>query len=590
MKQFTYVLGPDTDFSLIAEEIESKLRDNSGAKSIIEVIEPTGKRELFEDSLKKTHQRFPETEIYGMTSQGPILAKPELGEEDNRKALCSLMIFEESGAIARGYDCHIHTAKEAGALFVEELKEISDLKGILMMSSDIRLFSDDFAQVILQEYPEVPIFGAMAGSQDIAKDYSLVFKNDEIFGRGIVAVAFYGKNLHITTKNSLGWRPLGKEFTITKSSEDGFVHEIDGKPAMDLYRDCLGVVEDKYFYENTAAFPLLFMQNGKIAGRVALYANEGSVLFTMPIPEGTRASFAYARKKYLLGESLKNANDMIAFNPEAVLVFSCMTRRSFMGDVLAEKEFAYYKNVCPSCIWTGGYGEFMYSEDGAGLLNGTLIAIGFREGDNVKTSSAVPMMEPETENKKDQILPLMERMINLLEKTTDELRENNEQLVYFANHDALTGINNRASFNSAYKEMMENLGDDGTLSLIMMDIDHFKQVNDNYGHDVGDDVLKKVVKYIKPLLPVDAVFCRWGGEELICLISEQSKEDSMALAESIRDLIEKSDFSPVPKLTISVGVSIIDKNITERKEAIKKVDSALYEAKETGRNKVVLRE
>lgn len=98
MKQFTYVLGPDTDFSLIAEEIESKLRDNPGAKSIIEVIEPTGKRELFEDSLKKTHQRFPETEIYGMTSQGPILAKPELGEEDNRKALCSLMIFEESGA------------------------------------------------------------------------------------------------------------------------------------------------------------------------------------------------------------------------------------------------------------------------------------------------------------------------------------------------------------------------------------------------------------------------------------------------------------------------------------------------------------
>ena len=87
-----------------------------------------------------------------------------------------------------------------------------------------------------------------------------------------------------------------------------------------------------------------------ISPRVALYCTDGAVKYTMPIPEGTKASFAYARKKYLLTESLKGANELIDFNPQAILIYSCVTRRNFMGDTLADREFKYYKNVCTNSL------------------------------------------------------------------------------------------------------------------------------------------------------------------------------------------------------------------------------------------------
>lgn len=590
MKQYTFIINDDNSIEDVARMIQKRLDENPNATSVLQVIESSGTQEIIEYGYSQASKWFPDMIIYGMTSQGAIVdGINEVTINYNGKGICSLLLFDNSTVIANGYDCHNKTPLECGQDFVRRLKGRTDVKGILLMSSDTTLFSDDFANTILETFPDVPLFGAMAGTSDLIEDRSMVYFDQKIYNRGIVAVAFCGDDLHVEAKHSLGWRSLGKEFVITKSSKDGFVEEIDGKPAIDAYKEYLGITENKYFYDNAAAFPILFEQNNKLVGRVALFCSNGAVKYTMPVPEGTSASFAYARKRYLLSESLAGANELIDFAPEAILIFSCVTRRNFMGDLLADREFLYYKNVCPNCTFTGGYGEFLYSRKGAGLLNGSLIAIGFREGEAVQTGIK-PYVDDEITEQYDTVIPLMERMINLLEKTTDDLRQNVLQLYQYASHDELTGIYNRASFNFYFNDVFDKKNKDFSAGLFLIDVDHFKRVNDTYGHDVGDSVLKKLVASVNQVLPGNAVFCRWGGEEFVCIIENIRKEQALSIAERIRNKIESTKFTPVPKITISLGVTIVDDTSESHKEVFKKIDDALYEAKEGGRNKVVFKQ
>ena len=137
---------------------------------------------------------------------------------------------------------------------------------------------------------------------------------------------------------------------------------------------------------------------------------------------------------------------------------------------------------------------------------------------------------------------------------------------------------------------MEKNNESLSSGLLLIDIDHFKKVNDTYGHEIGDLVLKKLVTYVSPVLPENAVFCRWGGEEFVCIIENIDKEKAVSIAETIRKKLERSDFSPVPKITASIGVTIVSDTRSSHKDVFKTVDEALYEAKETGRNKVVYKD
>ena len=122
-------------------------------------------------------------------------------------------------------------------------------------------------------------------------------------------------------------------------------------------------------------------------------------------------------------------------------------------------------------------------------------------------------------------------------------------------------------------------------SLIMLDIDHFKTVNDTYGHDVGDYVLKATVNVIKRNIRKADIFARYGGEEFMIVQPETTIERAKVYAEKIRTIIEQNNFDKVKKITISIGVTMFNKN--DAIESItKRVDDALYRAKDNGRNRV----
>lgn len=166
-------------------------------------------------------------------------------------------------------------------------------------------------------------------------------------------------------------------------------------------------------------------------------------------------------------------------------------------------------------------------------------------------------------------------------------------------HDPLMGIKTRAFFEEELGVYLASLAtsDHGkrkewfgfrNISIIFFDIDYFKNVNDTYGHAVGDIVLQKVAQTIQSNLRTGDTLARWGGEEMIASLLGASEEDALAKAEEIREKVGALTFPEVSGLhiTISSGVVSSEKNLS-LPELIKHADQALYSAKNSGRNKVV---
>jgi diguanylate cyclase (GGDEF)-like protein/PAS domain S-box-containing protein len=168
------------------------------------------------------------------------------------------------------------------------------------------------------------------------------------------------------------------------------------------------------------------------------------------------------------------------------------------------------------------------------------------------------------------------------------LKAMNANLKKMATTDNLTGIYNRHKFEEIYKTEIERISRyENPLSMIMVDIDHFKRVNDTYGHDVGDNVIKSVVDTVKRNIRQTDIFVRWGGEEFIILCPETDSAKAAVLAEKLRNTIEKTTLEKVGNITCSFGVTSYVKKESEN-SFIKRLDSALYRAKDEGRNRVVV--
>ena len=132
------------------------------------------------------------------------------------------------------------------------------------------------------------------------------------------------------------------------------------------------------------------------------------------------------------------------------------------------------------------------------------------------------------------------------------------------------------------------------LGIIMFDVDHFKEYNDTYGHDTGDVVLKQVAEITQARLRQTDVACRYGGEEFILLIPGASRENAIKCAEQLREIIQRHKITRkdtlLSTITVSVGVVIYPEHCDSSTSLLKAVDMALYQAKDTGRNRVIVAE
>jgi diguanylate cyclase (GGDEF)-like protein len=177
------------------------------------------------------------------------------------------------------------------------------------------------------------------------------------------------------------------------------------------------------------------------------------------------------------------------------------------------------------------------------------------------------------------------RYDGLIEDIT-ERKVAEEELKRLATTDKLTGAYNRTKFQEIIDREMERVKrHNQALSMIIFDIDHFKAVNDSYGHSAGDYVLKTIADIVRENIRKIDYFVRWGGEEFMIISSETNLDDAYALAERIRAIVENYTFEAVGKITVSFGVTEFKENDTEN-SFVKRADNAMYLAKRKGRNLV----
>jgi len=183
----------------------------------------------------------------------------------------------------------------------------------------------------------------------------------------------------------------------------------------------------------------------------------------------------------------------------------------------------------------------------------------------------------------------LEQTLQVLGESREQIRQQNTELRMLATRDPLTGCMNRRSFFETIAMKWENAAISGTnLTCIMIDVDHFKMVNDVHGHSAGDEVLRTVGRTLLELEKTGATVCRFGGEEFCIALEETSLEASREFAEDIREII-KAERPGGLELTVSIGVAVAATADLEFQTALDHADRSLYVAKMRGRDRVVCR-
>jgi diguanylate cyclase (GGDEF)-like protein/hemerythrin-like metal-binding protein len=184
----------------------------------------------------------------------------------------------------------------------------------------------------------------------------------------------------------------------------------------------------------------------------------------------------------------------------------------------------------------------------------------------------------------------LERSLGAAERVNRELQQAMAELERAAGTDRLTGLWNRRRFEeAAAMEISLARRRKGPVSLLLFDLDHFKRVNDTYGHATGDLVLVELVRNVREQLRESDALIRWGGEEFIVLTPATRLEGAMSLAEKIRVAVATHAFSQIGQMTVSIGVAEFTAGMNFD-TWIHCADEALYQAKAEGRNRVLARQ
>jgi len=559
--------------------IQAKEEGRAEKSCLLLMFEPVCDESWIAKEMALVEEVLPEAQVMLLTTMGKLSAENEVQVETT----LSLLIFEKSEVRLFSYDCSDMSAEEAGNAFAMSLSPSERQKGVLMITSDVTLGPEGFIKRVLSSHPEVLFFGTQAGTEDILLDRSLTASKKGILKRGIICGEILSDCMEYMPVYNLGWKALGKKLTVTGSRKNGLLDEVDHKPALDVYKHYLGVEPNAYFFDNTSAFPLL-IQNGVMpVARVALnYTDEGSMMFATEIPAGTQVSLSYAKTEYLLQESKDNAERMADFQPEALLLTACMNRRVFMGNEKACREEAYYANACREYHCVSGFGEILCTKDGGGQLNSSLLALGMRENAKDPEKEPCRIVDPDLTHQV-QLVPLSDRLVTFLEASTEDLSSTVNDLERLAQYDPLTGLYNRHKMDQILSYELAKRRKEKDLSLLMFDIDTFKAVNDNWGREAGDEILRQLSATVKECIRDGDAFARWGGEEFLLLLTSAEIEQAYMVAERIRERVSSTVYEPCGHITISIGVTAVREGDSPRTIFVR-ADQALYDAKQKGRN------
>lgn len=568
MLQLSYEISSKDEVKNIFDELFKNDSYCNAKTKLLQVYVPVYISDIIPSLLDEIKNIDSELLVVGLTTYDAI----SKGVCFDRKAVLSFSLFNDSTINIYALDTSNYKYNIV-EYFKKKINRMDDIAGIQFLSTDSSRNNSELLNELSNS--EFPVFGAVAARYD--DKYKPFIFYEKIYNNVIILVVYRGDKLKIHADFCLGWRPLGKEMTISKVTEDYCVEEIDGFPAAYIYDKYLNVKPNEYFLENTYEFPLSINRNGRLISRSPYAIDEyGRLYFNADIYSGEKVRLSYGNKRYVLNDARNLSAKIKDPGIEAVFLIACYNRKMLLREDI-KREISYFESTTSNISGCYVFSEFMKDGEKGGVLHYSLVAISMKEGKGDIINCQIPE-EKFVHEKVSEKIPFTERLMHFLEATTQDLLQ-------MATTDQLTGLRNRRSLEEILKYEMAKRENKDNLALILIDIDFFKEVNDTYGHDVGDHVLVKLSEIFKAHVRIEDTIGRWGGEEFILVLPNTGIDGAIEVAERIRYAVEKYEFEDIGKMTISAGVTV--KLYEESIEhAFIRVDHGLYQAKNEGRNKV----
>ena len=531
----------------------------------------------------------PDAVYIGCTTSGNVMD----GRLNKSHITITCTFFEDPTTKIQVYQMPLteETEPKVSEAFSEIIAQRSWVKAVELLVTIRGLSMTKFCEDLSKIDDKVRIYGGGSFSDDLNETSSFVFSSgSDCSEHAAVFVLIGGDNLHVYTDWVTGWKPLGRKLKITKS-DHALLQELDNKPAYDIYYKYLNIANDEQFFLHTLEFPFMYKHNGIDMLRAPTAClPDGTLVMTADIDEGVEAYMAYGDPWTILEQVSDVGGELAEFEPQAIFLFSCAARRAFWGDEGCDRETSPFQNIAPtSGFYTSG--EFMRTGKDLNQHNVTLLVTGLREGEAQGNRRPFKIKN----HTLDGQASLVNRLANFVHAATEDLEETVKMLEQSSIRDGLTKLYNRTEIQhritAANKAYTEGNGKVDQPSLIMIDIDDFKNVNDTFGHHEGDIVIKTISHIMTDHCldtDPDISIGRWGGEEFMILVPNKIEGGPEALAERIRKAFENKVFDVSGSHTISLGVtSAIEGEHVD--VWCQRTDTALYEAKKTGKNRIVIK-
>ena len=590
MKQMMIELRRDAAALAQLHEINAAWRTGSWSALLFHIYSGISDEAYLTALCQEIQQGFPEAVLAGTMSAGEICN----GRVIEPGIVVSAMLFEAAEVRLLRFDDVKGREIEVGRQVRQRLDAIENLVGAELLFPGTSMNTQHMYEEISLCRREIALFGGYPGGHKLNSPEHYVFDVSGAMYNSMLVICYIGKTLEINVDKSVGWEALGMPFKVTRADGNHLI-ELDGRPAAEVYEKFLQIDRKQHNNaEEAFEFPLLANLDGDERLRSTVHIEEdGSIYLHGFVTKGMDIYLSYGNPSNIVRKVNQRLEALRSFHPQAILLYSCVVRKTFWEDFV-DMEMTPFQELAP----TSGFhtwGEIMRRMSTGELteLNITMLSIAMREGK--------PEGEPLPPAKVDDTIlqgqaSLLRRLTRLvytsmeeLQKAHNSLRDLNQQLTVLAERDSLTGLYNRRMIEDLINEALDAAADTGCpVSLVMVDVDHFKQVNDTWGHDAGDAVLREIAALldsVKRAVP-GAQTGRWGGEEFFILLPGQGPEAAMAIAEGLRRDVERFSFTGAGHLTVSQGVITPDRG-ENHLSIFTRVDNALYRAKESGRNRVV---
>lgn len=516
---------------------------------------------------KMIRKYLPKATLFGNASNDRFLNNKS-SQEDRMEV--SILTFENTEVKSLFVDMdEFDNPVELGNWLNSKLHKINP-KLSFVYSAGNESTIDDMLSEVYHKNPEMHLAGGWMDSS------SYIFNGERISNNAIAVVMLKNDQLSIHSATSdYVWQDIGREFTVTKA-EGTIVAEIEHAIPKELLMDYLGEGFVSKIPQSSMEFPFITSITGQ---QKPLFITEilpdGAVRLSNAVKEGTRLTFAFTDIERTMETSLKHMKQLATVPAEVIFMYRSPSRKQLLPS-FSEKENEWVQKIAPvvHCVYDGATNGSSHSR----LLKNATTWVTISENNAI---SKQPELIFQTDGTRE--MNLRKTLSHLIRKTQLELQALNNRTYY----DYDTGLPNRTKFSEELAFWIEkSKKTKHQFAVLLIDIDRFKNINDSFGHQAGDVVLKKLAGRMGHILPEDALLGRFEGDKFSLLLNEGEIDSVFAIANKILTSIyqvityKELDFF----VTASIGVSMYPEDGCNGQTLLKNADIAMNRSKSKGGN------